>query len=338
MKPLRVWFNKSYSGTFHLIASLKAGDPSIQVFASHTSDSAMLLPADTRFAEQKALVGAAYLDWVQSMAREHEIDVLVAGKEAARIAEARPQLEAAGTRVLVAGSADTMRLLHDKARFYDTFDSSIAPVLRFRSVTSLPEFDAACEELSAGGAPICMKPAMGVFGHGFRLLIAKDSLDRVLRGDQVSMSLDHARTLLERHERFQPMLVMRYAEGSERSVDCLGHRGELLRAVVRRKQGGTSIQLIEDNPGAVEIARKITRSYSLTGIFNVQLKDAGGAPHILEVNPRASGGIHVSMEAGLNFPLWAVRLIAERASPDDVPWPRTGLHVSQISQAVVLAS
>ena len=42
------------------------------------------------------------------------------------------------------------------------------------------------------------------------------------------------------------------------------------------------------------------------------------------------------MASGLNFPLWAVRLVSGQCAPSDVPAPRTGARVSQISQALVI--
>jgi len=96
------------------------------------------------------------------------------------------------------------------------------------------------------------------------------------------------------------------------------------------------VQTLEHDPRALEIARRVTARYGLTGVYNVQTKDAGGEPYILEINPRASGGIHVAMTSGLNFPLWAARLALGLAAPSDVPTPATGLRVSQISEPVVV--
>lgn len=332
---LRVWYNKSFSGTYHSISALAGGDPSIEVVASHTGESAMLEPAHERFLEPKHLVGRAYVDWAIETAKARRIDVFVPGKEAVRVAGAKAELEANGTRVLVAASPEVIAHLHDKLAFYAAFDPSIAPVLEYRAVSTLEEFDAACEELSRGGM-ICMKPARGVFGHGFRVLVQGEDLDRMLEGDQVRMSMEQARRLLGSRERFPTLLVMRYAGGAERSIDCLGWNGELVAGVVRKKQSGTSVQLLEHNPGALQVAAKIAAAYGLTGIFNVQLKDHGGASYILEINPRASGGLHVAMASGLNYPLWAIRMLLGLARPGDVPAPRTGLRVSQISEAVVI--
>lgn len=331
---MRVWFNKSFSGTVHLVRALKSAGA--YVLASHTGASAMLVDADQQLIEDRGLSGEAYVRWALEMAVHHRIDVLVPGKEANKLAQARALFGARGVKLLIAAEPEVLSLLADKARFYAGFDPSICAVLPFRVVTTVDEFSVACAELGAEG-PICMKPVRGVFGQGFRSLVTSQSLERLLEGDLTSLSRTEAERIFSSSgPKFRPMLVMRYAGGAERSIDCLGHQGELVRAVMRRKQSGSSVQVLEDNPQATEIARRATAAYGLTGIYNVQTKDVGGVPHILEINPRASGGIQVAMTSGLNFPLWSVKLLMGLATPAEVPVPRTGLQVAQISAPVVV--
>jgi biotin carboxylase len=331
---MRAWFNKSFSGTIHLIRALRAEGSF--VLASHTGDSPMLADADERLIEPKNLVGEAYVEWALGIAADRKIDVFFPGKEAKGVARARARFAERGVRLVVAAEPDVLSLLSDKARFYADFDPAVCAVLPFRVATTLESFKAACAELSAGG-PICMKPAKGVYGHGFRSLIAAQSLERLLEGDLTSLSLGEAeRIIAAAPSPFRPILVMRYAGGAERSIDCLGHQGALVQAVVRRKAPGRSIQVIEDDPRYVEIARRATARYGLTGVYNIQTKDAGGEPYILEINPRPSGGIYVSMTSGLNYPLWAARLALGLARPSDVPPPVTGLRVAQLHVPVVV--
>jgi biotin carboxylase len=120
---------------------------------------------------------------------------------------------------------------------------------------------------------------------------------------------------------------MEYLPGPERSVDALAENGELVGAVVRRK--GSGWQQIEDNPRLVEVVRRLAARLGLTGLFNTQFRDAGGEPHLLEINPRMSGGLPLTFRSGLNLPLWAVRLALGTATAAEVPAPRTGFRVPQ---------
>ena len=79
------------------------------------------------------------------------------------------------------------------------------------------------------------------------------------------------------------MMLMPFLPGPERSVDCLGHDGELVRCVVRRKTKIEGYQYLENNPGLVEVVRRLTKHFRLTGLFNIQFRDSGGKPEKLPI-------------------------------------------------------
>jgi len=97
--------------------------------------------------------------------------------------------------------------------------------------------------------------------------------------------------------------------------------------VVRRKMGVG--QRLEDHAEIVAFVRRLTAKMRLNNLFNVQFRDDGGKPYLLEVNPRMSGGLPFACESGLNFLLWAIRLALGTPTSADVPQPRVGVWVPQ---------
>jgi hypothetical protein len=196
-------------------------------------------------------------------------------------------------------------------------------------VNDLAGFDAAWGRLRPRHRALCYKPAVSVYGLGFRVVADTPALlRRHRRGDPLTVTLADARRDLAAQGHFDDLILMEYLPGPERSIDCLARDGELLRCVVRRKsrrEGGP--QLLEDNPDAVEIARRLTARLGLNGLFNIQLRDGGGQTYLLEINPRMSGGLRYSCRSGVAFPYWAIRLALDTAAPEDVPEPRTGILV-----------
>ena len=91
--------------------------------------------------------------------------------------------------------------------------------------------------------------------------------------------------------------------------------GEAVAWVGRRKQG--LMQTFEREGGAVELAIKAARHFKCDGIVNVQTRDdAGGKPHLLEINLRYSGGIGYTREAGVNLPgIFAARRLGLPVPP-----------------------
>jgi carbamoylphosphate synthase large subunit len=341
MRPITIWLNKNLSGTFNVIETLRAArqNESFHIVCSHTSpDFPALRISDSFEVEPRGPSESAYLDYCEQTIRKHQVDVFIPGKMLRAIVRERRRFEARNVRLVCAADADTLKLLENKASLYRAIPSGLAPVPEHRVVNDLAGFDAACAALRERKHVVCFKPAVSMFGLGFRILTERGTaLDRLLSGDPIKIGLPEARLFLGQQPRFRDVIVMQYLPGPERSVDCLAQDGKLVCCVVRRKPMGTEgAQLLEENPAIEELARRLTGHFGLDGVYNIQFRDCDGTPYLLEINPRMSGGLHYACLSGVAFPYWAVRLALETASPEDVPRPRTGIRVGQVNKAIVL--
>ena len=115
--------------------------------------------------------------------------------------------------------------------------------------------------------------------------IAKERLARILHDSQ----------------NVEPFIVMEYLEGDEFSIDCLANKGELIRAIPRKKLE-IYHQNIEYKADLIAIALEIlTEKFNLSYLYNIQVKYHKGKVYLIEINIRMSGGIHKSCLAGVNF-------------------------------------
>ena len=106
----------------------------------------------------------------------------------------------------------------------------------FIAVNNRDEFDSAVLTLSAKHERLCVKPAVSVFGLGFRILdTQRDSITHLLKGVEYQIPLQELRQGMNNALEFNTLLVMEHLGGSEWSVDCAGRHGELLCAVQRKK-------------------------------------------------------------------------------------------------------
>ncbi|MCI0462542.1 MAG: ATP-grasp domain-containing protein [Gemmataceae bacterium] len=341
MTQATIWLNKSFSTTFNVIETIRAADTTgaLRILCTHTNpDFPALRLSDHAEVEPKHLNESAYLDYCLDFAWRHRVDLFIPGKNLTALARQRHRFEEAGTRLLYAAEADTLKLLESKAAVYAALATDPVRLPEYTVVNDLTGFDQAVARLSARHMAVCFKPAVSVFGLGFHILTESGSaLDRLLRGDPIRLGVAEARQYLGERARFADLLVMQYLSGPERSVDCLSRDGELLRCVVRRKpQGDEGGQLLEDNPAIAETVRRLTARLRLNALFNVQFRDSEGVPYLLEINPRMSGGLHYACLSGVALPYWAVRLALGTASPEDIPTPRTGLHIGHVDRAIVL--
>lgn len=339
--PATIWFNKNLSSTYQVIEILRHEQRAneLRILCSHThADHPALRLADVSELEPKGLGESAYFAYCLEMIRRHNVGVFVPGKMTSSLSRERERFESAGTKLLVAADAPMLRLLKDKARTYAALRETSLRLPEYHRVSSLAEFDAAYAELRVRHSRVCFKPTQSVFGLGFRIVTEEGgALKRLLSGDPLGISLEETRRCFAESAQFRDVLVMQYLPGTERSVDCLAQSGELIRCVVRRKpevsEGG---QLLESNPEIEQAVRQLTSHLHLTGLFNVQFKDDGGQPYLLEINPRMSGGLPMACLSGLAFPLWAIRLLLGTAQPEDVPHPVCGVRVKEVGRAIRL--
>lgn len=340
---MNVLFTKNFSVTAAQLHALKGSR--YTVWASHSDPGhGMLAAADHTFAEPRGLLGDDYAAWLLDACVRRGIDLVVPGKERERLASWEEPFAAAGVILITPAPEATQRHLERKDEFLRAWNTDILPVPRWATFDSLQSFDDAAAALRGPGVRLCVKPARGIYASGFRVLLDTPDLKSFLGGELYQMSHAAARELFASGE-LPTMLLMHTLEGAERSVDCVAWRGELLRAVVRRK-GGEG-QQIEDRPDLLEAARQISARYGLSGIFNFQTKDGPDAvgsgaqgrnrtPNMLEINARASGGLRYSMAAGVNFPLLlldAATGVLDRAA---IPPVQTGLRVAEDKVARII--
>ena len=323
-----VWFNKYLSNTWEVLALLRAASKpgEFRVLCTHPKPG---YPgqrySDVFEREPEGLTEDAYVAYCLEVARRHRVDLFMPGRNLLAILRARAEFASVGVRVLAAADAKTVALINHKALFYAALKGLDIPVPAYKVVNDLAGFDAAWERLRFQNAVLCYKPAVSVYGLGFQ--IVADHNPAHLQHDPALLQLDEARRRLMAKGRFRDLLVMPYLPGPERSVDCLARDGELIRAVVRRKEEAG--QVLEHNPALMAAVRRLTAHLGLTNLFNVQFRDADGISYLLEINPRMSGGLPFACQSGVVLPYWALRLALGTCAPSDIPEPRTGIWIPQ---------
>lgn len=339
---MRVWYNRTFSSVYAAIGLIREADTAgrftiIHSNANRHTPAARL--AHEFYSEPTGLEAAAYVDWCVEFCREHRIDIFVPGREATVLAGQHARFEAVGTRVLSAASVQKLQLIHDKAGFYAETELPQAPVAEFRRFGNIEQFDAAWAELRPRHAKLCIKPSRGIYGIGFAVVDEeRSSAALLLAGIEYHIGYQDLRRGLAELGEFRTMLLMEYLDGHEYSVDCVGDQGRLVAAVARRKlpQAGSG-QLIDMRPEIVEASTKLAADYGLNGVFNVQFREAGGKPRLLEINPRMSGGIAMACAAGPNLPWIALKGFADGFDTVEVAPVRNGMRVAEVSEAVELA-
>lgn len=327
---MKVWFNKGLSNTFDAVKIIQAEDRnrSIKILLSHTDSFSLMSQAGGDFIiEPSNISDDFYVEWCLEQCKLRHIDLFIPQRRRDVISREQKRFNAIGVRLSVMGDKQIMDLVEKKHALYDDLKESGIAIPPFRIVRTTDEFDAAYEELRQQAPLLCVKPDVGIFGAGFRILEEEgDDMKRLLSGDNMRLSLHAFRAALSKSAQKRDIMLMAYLPGLEHSVDVLAHKGKVVRAVSRAKMNGR--QILEIEGPSIDIARFLTERYRLDGIFNVQSKDWNDQPYLLEINSRMSGGLLYSCMAGVALPYWSILLALGAASPADVPLLKAGISVA----------
>ncbi|WP_317205879.1 ATP-grasp domain-containing protein [Janthinobacterium sp.] len=337
----RVWFNKTFSSVGTAIQLIREADGDARyhlICSNSNAHAAAFLAAHESAVEPAGLLGADYIDWCLAFCRERRVDIFWPGKEAGPIAAAGARFAAQGTRVLSVASAETLALLHDKARFCAGLDLPLTPPAQFRVVADIAAYDAAYAELRPLHRQLCIKPSESVYGLGFAVLDEERSAAQLLlAGAAYQINAQDLRSGLARMATFKPLLLMEYLDGHEYSADCVADQGALICAVPRKKPRTAGHgQLIELRAEILQACAKLARDYRLNGVFNVQFREGQNGLALLEINPRMSGGIGMACAAGPNLPYLALAGFERGYAGLAVAPVRDGLRVAETAVTVEL--
>ncbi|MDA3878514.1 MAG: ATP-grasp domain-containing protein [Halothiobacillus sp.] len=336
----KVWFNKNISVLHNLLDLIRQGDTAqeFHLIASHPQENAMAkIGADEWHVEPEA-GDAAYVDWCIHFCKAYAIDLFIPGKGAkliaARVDEFLP------TKVSLVADAQTLQLLDNKAEFTAVLDESV-PAAETRVVKNHREFTAAYAELSAKYDHLCIKPAVSIFGLGFRVIDERHNLlHHILKGRENLVNRQELEQAMAQSADFNPaLLLMEYLPGPEWSVDCLARHGQLIYAVQRLKSEHIGApQTIDDNQDVARMTEQITVQFRLNGMFNVQFRLGKEGIRVLEINTRPSGGSPAACLAGPNLPLEAIRMALDANHKPPVTHCQHGMLVHQSMLPIALGA
>lgn len=233
-----------------------------------------------------------YIPIIQSICDVENIDLIVPtiDDELPLFGRLRPQFEANGTWVAVSSEA-TGQICNDKYRTWEFAATNGIETPRTRLALDVNYDDVRY--------PVVVKPRNG-------------------RGS-IQVFTAHSETELRFFSQYVPDAVVQdYLDGTEFTVDvCSDFDGRVISVVPRERlliRAGVSDRGITRRNRAVsEFARHVAESLQLVGPSNVQCMWNGRTTSLIEVNPRFSGGISLTIKAGADFPAWLVQMRSGRS-------------------------
>lgn len=343
---LNIWFNRWFSTVSHYLELIRHNPDQQEfiIFGTHPNPDTVYFNYCDVFSTEPDIAGEEYLQFCIDYCIQNHIHIFVPRKENVLISQHLDKFDEIGVKVLVCPDGDLMAMMDDKAAMYRSLESHekegncIVPIPSYRIVNNVDSFKKVYAELSSDNMKLCIKPVVGEGASGFRIIDNNaDTIPFVFStASSQKISYETAYKVLQTQEQFPDLMVLEYLDGYEYSIDCLaGADGNLLVAIPRKKGNGR-IREIEYNKELIEIAEKMAAHYKIPYVYNIQVKYKDGIPKLLEINPRMSGGMHISCLSDINIPYYAIKLLL--GFHVESLHPKFGVKATHIEQPVILSS
>jgi len=256
---------------------------------------------DKFFKVPPAIEEKNYVSTIVDIIKTESIDLLIpiVDIELEVIAQYRDVIEK--YTYLLLSSYDTVMICNDKFRTYDFFKRLRIPTIK----TTLIDGSIDVKNLLARSNmdfPIIVKPRKGVSSRDVYEIHNEEELTYI--------------------KRVKDPIVQEKAYGKEYTIDVFCDGEKLISAVPRRRieiRDGISYKgQIEKDEKLINYAKKITEKLRIKGPANIQCFKNGDEVKFFEINPRFSGSLPLTIAAGVNTPLFALKMaVGEELKPVD---------------------
>jgi carbamoyl-phosphate synthase large subunit len=116
-------------------------------------------------------------------------------------------------------------------------------------------------------------------------------------------------------------VVQEYLDGPEFTIDVMCDFSGRPLSIVPRQRVVIRAGVIDrgctvNDPALIDLALACVSTMTFVGPINIQCRTVNGRPTVFEINPRFSGGIPLTIEAGADFPRMLIQLaLGQRLEP-----------------------
>lgn len=216
-------------------------------------------------------------------------------------------IEQKGVKVM-ASDDSVIAIANNKYRLYEFLKERAINPLHFTK-TSPGNIQTAIKEYPT---PFVLKNEEGTGGQG--TIIVSGSAKDIKEDDRKFFLPAHAFDADPESFITEKTIISEYLPGDEFSVDTLSLNGHFYYAVIRKRfksVGGLALEsTVVHDEAILTLSKRIINELGLSFINNLQFKmSASGVYKMMEINPRIPGTIKLSLAAGADMIMDAVKLV-----------------------------
>src|SRR3990167_3659711 len=251
-------------------------------------------------------IESGYVSALIDICQRHDIHMILplSDEEVLTLAKYRNEIESKTTAYLACPLLETAKILTNKADTYEFLKNKGIPVPVWKRVCVFDELEAWVSELLERYDGAVVKPTFGRCGRGVYVIQknfqgAPRVLGREIHLNKAVFLNEYKQAVIKRF----PAVVMQPLIAPVYDMDILAWNGVPMRRVTRRRYSSTDPNaghLIMQDAVMLDYGQKIATAFGLSGLFDCDMMyDVQGQLYLLEINPRASGSVVTSIEAGV---------------------------------------
>ena len=302
---MRLYFNRCFTQTAEVIKALQTNQQGekFEIYLTSYAPNYYLESVSDYFeVELERYTVEEYVEYCYQFCIKHQIDIFIPRNLVSELVKVSDRFEAIGVKVLWIGDLSLYQLLDNKVATYQALASkNLVGIPPYGLVTTSDEFESLYQDIRSKGFEVCLKPADGIGGVGFKRVVEEWTLyDHFKSNSSTRISLEFLKETLKQQQDFEPFMMLGYLEGEEFSIDCLAFEGVLIDAIPRCKVDRYT-QQVEPREELIVLAKELTAFFGLSYLFNIQVKAHQGKWYLIEINTRMSGGTYKSCLTGVNL-------------------------------------
>jgi carbamoylphosphate synthase large subunit len=198
-----------------------------------------------------------------------------------------------------------LKILSNKIKTYKVLELNNIPLPKWFEINSEYDFIKGIKFFKENNKPFCVKPAIS---RGSRnVLVINNNLKSILNiGNSRERHLNF-KTFLRIYKKVYknkyPLIMMEKLKAQAFDIDILSKNGKLINAICRKRVDSIlhyKGHIIFNNKYLYNLSKKLSKIFKLNYLHDCDLMlDNKGNFRILEINPRPSGSVALSIAAGI---------------------------------------
>lgn len=249
-----------------------------------------------------------YIPTMLDIVKDKNVDLIVprSDEEALSLSKNRKQFEDLGCQVACM-DYQTLEIFSNKAKTYQKLEELGIPVAAWKEVSTTADLKNTIDQMTNDHGAVIVKPSISRGGRNIYYIARDANIDHSDYQDNPEIAfiryndLQSIRLEDEFGHQF-PVVVMQPLYRPVYDLDMLAWEGKAISIVPRRRVQSdypNAGHLVLDDSHLVTIGEEIIEGFNLSWIYDCDLMaDKDGIPYPIEINPRMSGSIAVSLVAG----------------------------------------